>query len=116
MDEKHLNENQINLFEVFETLLNGKWIIIIITLMFSLIGYGYYKIKPEIFHITFVKPFFTLNNRQKLRNFPLPPYVKGRINELAEADFLVLTDYLKENGVLNELDDLIEKKKFKLIL
>ena len=73
------------------------------------------ELKNRVYSLLYYA-FFTLNNRQKLRNFPLPPYVKGRINELAEADFLVLNDYLKENGVLNELDDLIEKKKLKFIL
>ena len=128
MDEKHLNENQINLFEVFETLLNGKWIIIIITLMFSLIGYGYYKIKPEIFHITFkiqsprasmFANFIDLNKFLEVNgiNYSIIPQ---RVTELFLNEFY---DYQELISVLNtapslqtKLNKLNEKEKQEILI
>ena len=73
------------------------------------------ELKIRVCHLLYYY-FFTLNNRQKLTNFPLPQYVKGRIHELSESDFLRLNAYLEEHGVFKEIDSTLARKRFKLIL
>ena len=72
-------------------------------------------VKISVYHLLYYY-FFTLNNRQKLMDFPLPQYVKGHVHELSENDFLALNKYLRENGLFNDFDAFLERKKFKWIL
>jgi len=104
-----LNDDEIDLFELFETLWRGKWKIITTTFVTALVGITYSFVQPNSYQVStpiqngkqsVFLPYTVLNDLLKINQFSLP-VDEQKMFEMFVAEF---NDYEEMINVLSDND------------
>ena len=96
----HQEDDTINLFELFETLWNWKWLIILIFILGTVGSYGVTNILPKVYEASVI---FSTEDEISMKRVVANPKLMMKLIQNENLIQTVLTGVIQENDLNNEI-------------